>query len=68
MRQRHPEGGAIELISMPTYDAASRRTTARFLVRGVRYVEVAAANSFPHLSPVIGCSCAGVGTRHGLLN
>ena len=51
MRQRHPEGGAIELISMPTYDAASRRTTARLLVRGFRYVEVAASQLISTLEP-----------------
>ncbi|GJO38625.1 hypothetical protein NJB1604_06100 [Mycobacterium marinum] len=33
------EGDAVELISMPTYDAATDRTTARFLAHGVRWVQ-----------------------------
>jgi hypothetical protein len=45
------EGDAIELISMPTYDAATGRTTARFLAHGVRYIDQNASHHISTLQP-----------------
>jgi hypothetical protein len=45
------EGDAVELISMPTFDAATRRTTARFLAHGVRYIEPRASQHISTLQP-----------------
>jgi hypothetical protein len=45
------EGDAVELISMPTYDATTGRTTARFLAHGVRYIEQSASQHISTLQP-----------------
>ncbi|WP_368834439.1 hypothetical protein [Mycobacterium intracellulare] len=45
------QGDAVELISMPTYDAATGRTTARFLAHGVRYIAQSASEHISTLHP-----------------
>lgn len=45
------EGDAIELISLPTFDAGTGVTTARFLAHGVRYRESSASAKISTLPP-----------------
>jgi hypothetical protein len=45
------EGDAVELISMPTYDAATGHTTARFLAHAVRHMDQSASERISTLQP-----------------